>query len=361
MADLQEYKCPCCGGAIEFNSNLQKMKCPYCDTEFEMEVLSQYDDEIQNDKTTDMSWHMESEQFSGEDAEGLGVYVCQSCGGEIVADENTAASVCPFCDNPVVIKGQIKGGLKPQYIIPFKLDKKAAKEKFAEHLKGKKLLPKVFQSQNHIDEIKGIYVPYWLFDTKANAHMRYKGTRTRFWSDSKYNYTETSHFAIIREGDISFAHVPVDGSSKMEDELMESLEPYNFTEAVPFQSGFFAGYYADKYDLDDQAVAQRANERVKRTTEDSFRNTVTGFDSVVHDGGSITLSGGKASYAMYPVWILNTTWNGETYRFAMNGQTGKFVGDLPVDKSAMKKYFIKTLAIVTAIVYALLSVIWLLG
>ena len=105
MADLQEYKCPCCGGAIEFNSNLQKMKCPYCDTEFEMEVLSQYDDEIQNDKTTDMSWHMESEQFSGEDAEGLGVYVCQSCGGEIVADENTAASVCPFCDNPVVIKG----------------------------------------------------------------------------------------------------------------------------------------------------------------------------------------------------------------------------------------------------------------
>lgn len=361
MADLQQYKCPCCGGAIEFNSKRQKMKCPYCDTEFEMEVLSQYDDELQNDKATDMKWDMASTEWSENDADGLGVYVCRSCGGEIVADENTAASVCPFCDNPVVMKGQIKGVLKPDYIIPFKLDKKAAKAKFAEHLSNKKLLPKVFRTQNHMDEIKGIYVPYWLFDTTANAHMRYKGTRTRFWSDSKYNYTETSHFAIIREGDISFAHVPVDGSSKMEDVLMESLEPYDFKDAVPFQSGFFAGYYADKYDLDDQAVAARANERVKRTTEDSFRDTVNGFSSVVTDGGSITLSGGKASYAMYPVWILNTTWNGEKYVFAMNGQTGKFVGDLPVDKSAMKKYFSKTLVIVTAIVYVLMSLIWLIG
>ena len=359
MADLHGLKCPCCGGAIEFNSSVQKMKCPYCDTEFEMDTLKAYDDELQSDNNTSMNWNTDAiETWSEEDEGDLGVYVCQSCGGEIVSDENTAASICPFCDNPITLKGRLKGDLKPDYIIPFKLDKKAAKEKFAEHLKGKKLLPRVFKTEAHIDEIKGMYVPYWLFDSKVDVHMRYKATRIRSWSDSRYNYTETSHFAVIREGDLSFSHVPVDGSEKMADDLMESLEPYNFKEAVPFQSAYFAGYYADKYDVDEKASITRANERIRHSTEDKFIRTVTGYSSVVPDGGNIRLVDGKTSYAMYPVWILNTTWNGERYLFAMNGQTGKFVGNLPVDKSLMKKYFLKMMGITTVIAYALLALIW---
>ena len=359
MADLHGLKCPCCGGAIEFNSSVQKMKCPYCDTEFEMETLQAYDDELQSDNNTSMDWNTDAiETWSEEDAGDLDVYVCQSCGGEIVSDENTAASICPFCDSPITLRGRLKGELKPDYIIPFKLDKKAAKEKFAEHLKGKKLLPRVFKGEAHIDEIKGMYVPYWLFDSKVDVHMRYKATRIRSWSDSRYNYTETSHFAVIREGDLSFSHVPVDGSEKMADDLMESLEPYNFKEAVPFQSAYFAGFYADKYDVDEKASITRANERIRHSTEDKFIRTVTGYSSVVPDGGNIQLVDGKTSYAMYPVWILNTTWNGEKYLFAMNGQTGKFVGNLPVDKSLMKKYFLKMMGITTVIAYALLALIW---
>lgn len=359
MADLHGLKCPCCGGAIEFNSSVQKMKCPYCDTEFEMETLKAYDDELQSDNNTSMNWNTDAiETWSEEDEGDLGVYVCQSCGGEIVSDENMAASICPFCDNPITLKGRLKGELKPDVIIPFKLDKKAAKAKFAEHLKGKKLLPRVFKTEAHIDEIKGMYVPYWLFDSKVDVHMRYKATRIRSWSDSRYNYTETSHFAVIREGDLSFSHVPVDGSKKMADDLMESLEPYNFKEAVPFQSAYFAGYFADKYDVDEKASITRANERIRHSTEDKFIRTVTGYSSVVPDGGNIQLVDGKTSYAMYPVWILNTTWNGEKYLFAMNGQTGKFVGNLPVDKSLMKKYFLKMMGITTVIAYALLALIW---
>ena len=324
-----------------------------------METLKAYDDELQSDNNTSMDWNTDAiETWSEEDAGDLGVYVCQSCGGEIVSDENTAASICPFCDSPITLRGRLKGELKPDYIIPFKLDKKAAKEKFAEHLKGKKLLPRVFKGEAHIDEIKGMYVPYWLFDSKVDVHMRYKATRIRSWSDSRYNYTETSHFAVIREGNISFSHVPVDGSEKMADDLMESLEPYNFKEAVPFQSAYFAGYFADKYDVDEKASITRANERIRHSTEAKFINTVTGYSSVVQDGGNIQLVDGQTHYAMYPVWILNTTWNGEKYLFAMNGQTGKFVGNLPVDKSLMKKYFLKMMGITTVIAYALLALIW---
>lgn len=359
MANLQEFKCPCCGADVEFDSASQKMKCPYCGSEFEMDSLKQYDDELANDANSEMNWEMNNtKEWQDGEADGMRYYSCQSCGGEIVADENTAASFCPYCGNPVVMKGSIAGSLKPELIIPFKLDKKAAELKFAEHLKGKKLLPKVFKDQNHIQEIKGIYVPYWLYDTKANARMRYKATKVKFWSDSKYNYTRTSYYAVMRQGDIEFEHVPVDGSSQMPDDLMESIEPFDFREAVPFQSAYFSGYFADKYDRDEKISADRANQRVKKATTDAFMSSVTGYTSVIPDGGSVNLSGGKATYAMYPVWILTTKWNNENYIFAMNGQTGKFVGNLPVDKDALKSYFIKTFGIVAVIMFAIMSIIW---
>ena len=88
--------------------------------------------------------------------------------------------------------GQLKDGLRPDYVIPFKLDKDAAKEALMKHYNGKKLLPKVFKDQNHIDEVKGVYVPFWLFDADVDADVRYKATKTSFWSDSEYDYSETS-------------------------------------------------------------------------------------------------------------------------------------------------------------------------
>ena len=160
MAGLQEYKCPCCGGAIAFDSTIQKMKCPYCDTEFEMDALKGYDAELQDKETDSMEWETAAGGEWGEgETDGLRTYVCKSCGGEIVGDANTAATSCPFCDNPIVMMGQFSGSLKPDLIIPFKLDKKAAKEGLMKHLTGKRLLPKIFKDQNHIDEIKGVYVP----------------------------------------------------------------------------------------------------------------------------------------------------------------------------------------------------------
>lgn len=361
MAGLKEYKCPCCGGAIEFNTSVQKMKCPYCDTEFEMSVLESYDEELKSDGTDELNWNTDSISTFGEgEADNLNMYVCKSCGGEIVGDETMAASKCPFCDNPIVVMGKVAGELKPDYIIPFKLDKQHAMAKFNEHLKGKKLLPKVFAEQNHIEEIKGVYVPVWLYDSNATANIRYKASKIRRYSDKNYNYTETEVYSVLRAGDISFEHVPVDGSGKMPDELMESLEPFDFKEAVNFQTAYFAGYVADRYDVGTVETQSRANERVHKSTADAFYKTVRGYDRVEYTSGTIRLKEGNTSYAMYPVWILNTVWNGEKYVFAMNGQTGKFVGNLPADKGLIKSYFMKYLGIGFAVSMAIMSLIWVL-
>lgn len=358
---LQDYKCPCCGGSIEFSSEIQKMKCPYCDTEFDVETLKQYDEELKNETPDNMEWDTEpgSEWTEGE-TEGMRIYICNSCGGQIIGDETLAATACPFCDSPVVMMGQFTGDLKPDYVIPFKLDKEDAKKALKKHMEGKRLLPKVFKDENHIDEIKGVYVPVWLFDTDADAKIRYRATQIRTWSDSNYTYTQTKHFSVFRGGSIGFENVPVDGSTKMADELMESIEPFYIKDAVDFQTAYLSGYLADRYDVNAKDSIVRANERIKKSTEQAFAATVNGYATVIPEQSSVSFSNGKSKYALYPVWLLNTSWEGKKYTFAMNGQTGKFVGDLPVDKAAYKKWLFGIAAGVSAVCFGLSYLLWLI-
>lgn len=361
MSVIQEYSCPSCGGAISFDSRIQKMKCPYCDSEFEMQALAHYDNDLKNQQPDNMNWDTSAgTAWQQGEEDGLKVYECRTCGGEIVADETTASTSCPYCDNPVVIKGQFAGALRPDLVIPFKVDKNAAKEALNKHYQGKRLLPKVFKSQNHIDEIKGVYVPFWLFDTNTQANVRYKGTRTRTWSDSRYDYRETSYFAINRGGTVGFENVPVDGSTKMADDLMESLEPFDISGAVDFHTAYLAGYLADKYDVTVEESVLRANERIKKSTENVFASTINGYDTVTPEYSCVQFYNGRAKYALYPVWILNTTWNGQKYTFAMNGQTGKFVGDMPLDKGAYKRWLFGIAGAVSAVCFGLSYLLWLL-
>lgn len=360
MAQLKEYKCPCCGGAITFDSSIQKMKCPFCDTEFEMEALAGYDNELKNEQADQMDWEVSTNsEWQEDEMQNLRTYICKSCGGEIVGDENTGATSCPYCGNPVVMMGQFSGALKPDYVIPFKLDKKAAKEALNRHYKNKPFLPKVFKNQNHIDEVKGIYVPFWLFDAQAEANIRYRATRVRSWSDSNYHYTQTSHYAVMRGGTIGFERVPVDGSSKMPDDLMESIEPFDFSDAVDFQTAYLAGYLADKYDVDAKQSVARANERIKQSTQESFAKTVQGYLSVIPESTNVRLHNGHAKYALYPVWILNTTWKNKKYIFAMNGQTGKLVGDLPVDNGAFARWLFGLWGVISVVAFGISYLLWL--
>ena len=355
MSDINEYKCPSCGGAIEFDSHSQKMKCPYCDTEFDLETLKKYDEQLskeaeQKDDISD--WQTDpGKQWQEGETDGMNVYTCKSCCGEIVSDENTGATSCPYCGNPVILTERFRGALRPDMVIPFKLDKKAAKEAYYKHIKGRPLLPKVFRRENHIDEIKGIYVPFWLFDADVAADARYKATKVRTWSDSDYDYTETSYYSVDRSGNMSFVSVPVDGSSRMPDDLMESIEPYKVADAVEFQTAYLSGYLADKYDVDAQQSTDRARERMKESAQDVLRDTVKGYASVIPENTNVRISGGDAKYALYPVWILNTTWRGKKYIFAMNGQTGRMTGDLPVDNGAYTRWLLGLTAVFSIAAY----------
>ena len=157
---------------------------------------------------------------------------------------------------------------------------------------------------------------------------------------------------VKRSGRLAFEKIPVDGSSKMDDAYMDSIEPFDYNQLTEFSENYLAGYYADKYDVDSAASIPRANERVKRSTEERFRQTVHGYESVLTEGSRINIKNGKAEYTMFPVWVLNKKYKDKIYTFAMNGQTGKLVGELPVDKGKVFKYLFG----ITAVIFALLQI-----
>ena len=354
MAQIIEYKCPCCSGIIEFDSTTQMMKCPYCDTTFDPSALLEMDEALNQQKPDELNWDTPQTQFDEAETEDMNVYSCRSCGGEIIADATTGATHCPFCGNPVVLTSRFAGALKPDCLIPFKLTKEDAKEALRKHMSGKKLLPKLFSKESHLDEIKGVYVPFWLYGADVDAQMNYHATRTRMWRSGNREFTETTHFRLERIGRLSFDNVPVDGSTKMDDAMMESIEPFDMSAAVPFQTAYLSGYFADKYDVDATASIERANERIKNSTTEAFSATTSGYGTVVPEGASIQVHNGKATYAMYPVWLLTTNYRGKTYQFAMNGQTGKLVGDMPTDKGLFWKWYAIYAAICTGISWLLL-------
>jgi len=352
--------CPACSAEVFFQSGDQEAACPSCGAEFEVEALLAYAAQKEEKKADDMTWDTQAGGvWQQGETEGLRLYSCSQCGGEIVADATTGATSCPYCDNPVVLSGHFTGALKPDLVIPFQVDKKAAIAALNNHYKGKRLLPRAFKDQNHIEEVKGLYVPVWLFDADADAQVEYEATKVHTWSDGDYDYTETRHYAVLRGGTLGFADVPVDGSTKMDDTLMESIEPFDISRAVPFQAAYLPGYLADKYDVDADASIGRANERIKQSTEDAFRSTVIGYTAVTTVGSNVRLENGRARYALFPVWILNTQWNGRKFTFAINGQTGKIAGDLPMDKMAFWKYLLGVTAAATALAFAISYCMWL--
>lgn len=355
---LQEFKCLNCGGPLNFNTDIQKLKCDFCNSEYDIDAKKYHDHNHDHDsggekeetKTESGVFEQDKKYYSDEEEENLHLYSCQSCGGEIIGDETMAATSCPFCNNNVVVPSQFQGDLRPDFIIPFKLDKEAAKSALKDFYSGRKLLPSVFKDENHIEEIKGIYVPFWLFTGTARADMAFTGTKVRMYSDGNFRYTETSIFDIQRGGNLGFEYVPVDGSSKIDDIMTESIEPFHWSDAMEFSTLFLPGFLANKYDIESDHVIKNAEDRIKNSTVTAFRNSVSGYSTLNDKGSSYNLGRVKVHYALAPVWFLNTKWKGKFYSFVMNGQTGKIVGDdMPIDNSLRIRKFL-TVALILGVI-----------
>jgi uncharacterized CHY-type Zn-finger protein len=343
-----EYKCPCCGAGLKFSGDAQVMTCEYCDNQFEVEAVKAYNEEAKSNV-----FHWESQSFSNwtdDDQACLQTFICQSCGGELTTDEHTAATFCPYCDNPAILPNRLSGTIRPDGVIPFRKTKEEAQKVFKELCKKKPLLPKDFASEHRIEKITGIYIPFWLYDCDGTFHGQYKATRVRHWSDAHYNYTKTDHYLLKREASAQFSSIPMDASSKFRDEVMESIEPFDYTQMVDFESAYLSGFFADKYDVEAISGQKRIEQRVEDTLKDHLAETYIGYTSVIPTSNHLQVDHGNAKYVLLPAWVLYTKYQDNTYLFAMNGQTGKMTGTFPICPKRSVAWFSGICAAVTALV-----------
>ncbi len=379
---VTNYQCPTCTGPLHFDSESGRLVCDYCGSSFTPEEIEKYyskkdekaaeafqkeeakadqekpeeepvpEDPVVLGDTGEQADPWDASDISsdwGAESEGMRAYSCPSCGAELLCDETTAATSCPYCGNPTIIPGQFAGTLKPDYIIPFKYDQKQAESTLKNFYRGKFLLPGAFTKESHIREIKGIYVPFWLFDGSAAGEATFRATRVRSYRRGDYEITETDHFQVYRSGSLDFEKLPADGATKMPDGHMDAIEPFNYQEMKPFSTAYLPGYLADKYDVTAKENIPRIERRVKKTALAKMEQTVNGFASCTYERDNLRIHQGKVSYALLPVWMLTTRWGGKNYLFAMNGQTGKIVGDLPVSMAKLVGLFFGLTAVLTTV------------
>lgn len=368
---VTEFKCPACTAPLRFSEGTGRLECDYCGSSYtvaeaeafseeqEQQAAEAFEKEAEAARAEDTGWETDGADSGwGEEGAHLKTYSCPSCGAELICDEATAATSCPYCGNNTIIPGQFHGALKPELVIPFKVGKEDAVKALKEHYKGKPLLPKSFSDENHIQEIKGVYVPFWLFDGQAEADVRFTATRSSVMTTRKERITTTRHFDVRRAGTVNFEKIPVDASKKMPDDYMDALEPFDYEALKSFSTAYLPGFLADIPDVSVEECSPRAETRAETTAVEAMTQKVTGYETCIPVQKTAQLRRGKVRCALLPVWLLSTQWGGQSFLFAMNGQTGKMVSDLPVDKG---KYWTYWAAITAGLTVVLGAVMGLMG
>ncbi|AXI08861.1 hypothetical protein CUC15_08010 [Oceanobacillus zhaokaii] len=316
-----QYKCPNCGGEMIFDSKSGLLTCQSCGRTDNIEGFS--DEYI-------------TKTFSDEEAKE---YQCENCGAVIITDADTTATSCSFCGAAVVLGDRLSGILAPARVLPFTISKEEAKTAFQKWCKNGRLTPKDFMEANRIKGITGIYVPFWLYDLNSDAKVDAVGTKVRTYSRGDYNYTETKYYDIYRDIDLNFQKVPVDASEKLNDELMDKLEPFDYNSLKEFKTPYLAGYIAEKYNYDDNEMLPRVKAKVDKYIDSYIHSTISGYQSVRYNNKRINTKSKNSYYVLLPVWMFYYDYNKSEHIFAMNGQTGKVVGKPPLSFGRIAAWF----------------------
>ena len=338
----EHSKCPVCGAEIKYNPTSGNMKCEYCDSEFNPEDIFKENDSddmnssqefiLEEHEKTDVSFS--DADSSTDETEGtLVTYKCSFCGAEVVTAEDTSATFCVYCHRPLVIDSQLSGEFKPKLLIPFETTKDDAIEAFKKYTKGKWLLPTKFHEEVVVQKIMGVYIPFWLLDCFVYGSIEGEGDKVKRWSTSTHNYKKTDTYRIRRSGELKFNNIPADASKKVDDAIMDSIEPFDFNKIRDFNKGYLNGFLAQKYDLRPEDVKDRFENRARTSFIEKLEGTCGYNGGIRIHSQRFAFKSEEYKYALLPVWLLYTEYKGEFYPFAMNGQSGKFIGNLPIDKT----------------------------
>lgn len=338
------YKCPNCDGGLRFDPNTQKYKCDYCLSEFSVQMMEELKKEGQPETAPDKPAKAAETARAGTSTfDGAVLYQCPSCGAQIVTESTTAASFCYYCHNPVVLEGRLAGAMHPDYVIPFAFDKQEAIRRFEQWISRKKYVPKDFYSPQQIETMTGVYFPYWLYSSQIEGELTGEGKKIRTWEAAGLRYTETKVYQVHRQGRMKLSYVVRNALKKANKKLAEGVQPFNFEEIKAFNMGFLSGFMAENRDIEKQEFEAEVEQEVKQYAAESLKAEVAAYHSLTIREQKTQLRDASWQLALLPVWTMTyqSQQDGRIYYFALNGQTGKSCGELPVDERRLGMLFVQ--------------------
>lgn len=326
-----QHKCPNCGADMVFHAETGLLSCESCGHTQEIDSMensaANYEDFVKQTS---------SQTYTDDSA---AQYQCKNCGAILITNEDTTATTCSFCDSPMILGDRLTGELAPSKVAPFSITKQQAEEAFKKWCGKGLLLPNDFKKANRVKSITGMYVPFWLFDMHTQGEIHAECTKVKHRTEGEYEVTETSYFDVFRSADLYFNKIPVDASAKMDDDMMDKLEPFDYENLHDFNTPYLSGYLAEKYDYTDKELYPRVEERSDDYTVDYLRSTILGYDSTRILHKDIHAQPLDAQYTLLPVWLFCYDYQNGEHNFMMNGQTGKIVGKPPLSKKKATGFF----------------------
>ncbi|MFZ2576978.1 TFIIB-type zinc ribbon-containing protein [Lactococcus hircilactis] len=334
-------KCPNCGGPLLFDPKSQKFHCNYCGSSFSKDEVSAAEekqvDASFSSALTENAVSADNNETTQESSE-VGLFLCPSCGAEIVTDATTASTFCFYCHNPVLLTERLSGTFLPEKVIPFQIERETAEQHFLNWVGKKKFIPKAFFNKKQIENLSGVYFPYWQVEASVAGNLSARGRTVRVWVQGDTEFTETSDYAIERKGNSEFKDLVKKALQKnLSDHLVGAVEPFDFSQAVTFQNQYLAGFLTEKRDIEFNTLEDQVENEFQNYATQLMKNTITGYVSVTQEQANQTLQKMEKAYVLLPIWLLTYREPGrdKLYYYAMNGQTGKVAGVLPIDQAKL--------------------------
>ncbi|MDD6202745.1 MAG: hypothetical protein PUB13_07380 [Lachnospiraceae bacterium] len=314
------FKCKNCGGNAVYSPEKETLYCPHCES-------------------------LDSE----EKISGSGMTQCVNCGAPLEPETFTSAMKCPHCGSYLIFEERVEGDYTPHLILPFKIGKEKAVEAIRKEFHKRTFVPSSFLSEASIEEMEGMYVPFFMYDYDCDAYYSALGTKVRKWTTGETEYTETSYYQVVRDMEISFDKVPVDASEEMPDDVMDLMEPYDYQALTAFQEKYMSGFNSEVYNFSSEEMEKRAKKKTRNDATSLLHDTLKGYTTLTQVDEQISLNLTKTNYALLPVWVYKFRYRENVYDFYVNGQTGKVIGQTPVSYPKVAGYSTTVFGITMAI------------
>jgi len=378
--------CPNCGGELSFDIATQKLKCPFCEGLFdpaaftagaaaeEQHYTSTEPVQAAEDQTLDVVTQSGQAEELRQDLQSPDVtadpqaaptqyfdvveYTCPQCGGTLYSTENSVNGFCSYCGSNHMLSARMAKMPSPKGVIPFQISKEQCKQAYLNKVKKSFFAPKELKDPKYLENFRGIYMPYWVYDIDYNAPVNMTGTR----SYRRGNYVYTEHYKCTCDVRSFYKGISFDASASFDDYFSQSIAPFDAKAMMVFTPTYMAGFYADMQDVDSGVYSEDAVAFVQKSV----------YDEVTRSGAfkGITLNASPqksihpkvnkqngTSLAFYPVWFLAYRNKDRVAYAVVNGQTGNLACDLPVDN----KKFLLLAAVLTLPIFALLLLLPTMG